>query len=192
MDQADQIRRLALERFRNYLMVTARIHLGDRLRGKVEASDVVQQALLKAHQIQDQYHGQEDADLKPWLRTILLTSLADAIRTATREKRDPAREQVIPVLPDASMAGLDALLAADQSSPSFQVDRQEQIVRLAEALARLPDAQREALVLRHFECRPIDDIAAHLGIAAPSVIGLLQRGLKNLRALLTDDVLPEA
>jgi RNA polymerase sigma-70 factor (ECF subfamily) len=81
---------------------------------------------------------------------------------------------------------LQAWLVADQSSPSQQAERHEQAVRLADALAQLPDAQRQALVLQHWHGWSLADIAAHLGRSPAAVAGLLHRGLQRLRTLLQD------
>jgi RNA polymerase sigma-70 factor (ECF subfamily) len=81
---------------------------------------------------------------------------------------------------------LEQWLTADQSSPSQQAQRNEEAVRLARALAKLPEAQREAVVLRHFEERSLADIAKHLDRTPAAVVGLLQRGLKTLRELLQE------
>ncbi len=75
-----------------------------------------------------------------------------------------------------------AWLAADQSSPSEQAVRHEQAVRLANALARLPATQREALVLHYWQGCSLADIAGRLDRTTDAVAGLLKRGLKQLRS----------
>ena len=57
---------------------------------------------------------------------------------------------------------------------------------LANALADLPEAQREAVVLRHWQGWPLARIAEHMGRTPASVVGLLQRGLKALRQRLQE------
>jgi RNA polymerase sigma-70 factor (ECF subfamily) len=59
-------------------------------------------------------------------------------------------------------------------------------LQLAEALAQLPEAQRDAVVLRHFEGLPLAQIAEQLHCTTAAVTGLLHRGLKNLRKSLAD------
>ena len=54
----------------------------------------------------------------------------------------------------------------------------------ADALARLPDAQREAVTLQYWHGRSLNEIAAHMGRTPAAVAGLLKRGLKQLRQAL--------
>src|SRR5262249_62136164 len=81
-------------------------------------------------------------------------------------------------------ARLEAWLAAEQSSPSERVGHEEQLLRLAAALARLPDDQRVVVELHHLKQDAVADIARRLGKTEAAVAGLLRRGLKKLRELL--------
>jgi RNA polymerase sigma-70 factor (ECF subfamily) len=186
MDQDADAPRLALERFREYLLLLARLHLAERVRGKLDPSDVVQQTLLEAHRKRGQLRGQSDAELAAWLRQMLAYRLADAVRALGRARRDVARERSLEAALADSSARLESLLAADQSSPSQQAQRQEQLLRLAEALATLPEAQREALIRRYCQGCSLDDISQHLGRSPAAVAGLLKRGAKQLRVLLRE------
>jgi RNA polymerase sigma-70 factor (ECF subfamily) len=62
--------------------------------------------------------------------------------------------------------------------------RQEQLLRMANALASLPEGQRKAVELHHLKGLPLTAIAQELGCSKPAVAGLLHRGLKNLRERL--------
>ena len=173
-----------LGRFREYLLLLARLQLGDQLRAKLDASDVVQQTLLEAHRKRTQFRGQSAAEMAAWLRQMLACNLADAIRALGRAKRDVAREQSLEAGLQASSARLANWLGAEQSTPSQQAQRHEEVLRLAEALAKLPEAQREALVLRHCQGLPLAAISRLLGRSSAAVAGLLKRGLQELRAQL--------
>jgi RNA polymerase sigma-70 factor (ECF subfamily) len=173
-----------LEKFRAYLCLLARLQLDPRLRGKLDPSDVVQQTLLEAYQKRDQFRGATEGEWLAWLRQALAHNLADALRAFGQAKRDVNRERSLEAAVEASSQRLAAWLAADQSSPSQQAQRHERAVRLAEALATLPDDNREALVLHYCEDRPLADIATHLGRSPAAVAGLLKRGLKQLRTQL--------
>jgi RNA polymerase sigma-70 factor (ECF subfamily) len=173
-----------LESFRAYLRLLARLHLAPQLRGKLDPSDIVQQTLLQAYQALDQFRGQTEAEWAAWLRQILVRNLAQAVRDFGRAKRDLAREQSLQPAVDASSARLEALLAADQSSPSQRAEAAEQALRLAEALEQLPEAQREALVLQHWHGWSLAQIAGHMNRSPAAVAGLIKRGLRQLRERL--------
>jgi RNA polymerase sigma-70 factor, ECF subfamily len=140
-----------LDPFRAYLRVLAQVHLDTRLRGKLDPSDVVQQTMLRACAGFDGLHGREPGVVAAWLRKILARTLADVVRDLERDKRGIGRERSLEQALDQSASGLEAWLAADQSSPSERAERNEQLLRLADALCSLPDDTREAVVLKH--CR---------------------------------------
>jgi RNA polymerase sigma-70 factor (ECF subfamily) len=170
-----------LERFRAYLRLLARLHLDRRLQGKLDPSDVVQQTFLQAYRALDQFRGHGDAELAAWLRQILARNLAHAARDLSRDKRDVARERSLEAALNASSARLAVWLVADHSSPSQRADRNEQLLRLADALAELPEAQREAVLLHDWQGWSVTEIGTHLGRTPAAVAGLLKRGLKQLR-----------
>ena len=178
---------LAPERFRAYLRMLAELQLGHGAPAKIDPSDIVQQSLLDAHRDRDHFRGRTEAEMAAWLRQILACNLADAARLLGRGKRDTARERSLEAALDASSARLEAWLAAEQSSPSERAERNEAIVQLVDALALLPEANRQALVLRHCQGLSLAEISARLGRTPPAVAGLLKRGLAELRTLLPDE-----
>jgi RNA polymerase sigma-70 factor (ECF subfamily) len=175
-----------LERFRDYLRVLARMQLDARLRGKLDPSDLVQQALLKAHQAAGQFRGHTEAEQTAWLRQILARTMANAVRDLGRAKRDIALERSLEAGLQDSSARLEAWLIAEQSSPSEQAERNEQLFHVVQNLAALPELQREALLLRHCQGWPLERISEHLGRSRAAVASLLRRGLKQLREHLQE------
>jgi RNA polymerase sigma-70 factor (ECF subfamily) len=173
-----------LDQFRSYLLLLARLRLQRRLQGKLDASDVVQQTLLQAHLGWEQFRGRTAGEQAAWLRQILARVLANAARDHGRDKRDVGRERSLEDALRDSATRLEGWLTSDGPSPSEQAERHERAVRLAEALAGLPDSQREAVVLRHFQDRSLAEIAAELNCTTAAVTGLLYRGLKTLRQRL--------
>src|SRR5262245_20944881 len=175
-----------LDRFRSYLLLLAGVQLDPGLRGKLDASDVVQQTLLEAHRDLAQFRGRGAGEQAAWLRQILARNLANAARDLGRAKRDVHRERSLEGALDESASRLGAWLAAEQSSPSQWAEQHERALLLAEALAALPEKQREAVVLRHFQDCSLEEIGRQLGCTTAAVTGLLHRGLKNLRKLLQE------
>jgi RNA polymerase sigma-70 factor (ECF subfamily) len=174
------------DRHRNYLRLLAGVQLAPHLRGKLDPSDVVQQALLRAHQKRDQFRGQGPAEEAGWLRAILASVLAETVRAFGRQQRDVGRERALEAGVEESSARIEAWLAADQSSPSEAAQRREEVSLLGKALAGLPEDQKQAVELRHLHGLAVAEIAAQMGRTEPAVAGLLRRGLKRLRELLAE------
>jgi RNA polymerase sigma-70 factor (ECF subfamily) len=175
---------LPLERYRTYLRLLARAHLRSQLRGRLDDSDVVQQTLLEAHRHAGQYRGTTSGELAAWLRQILARQLANALRDETRQRRDVRRQRSLEEAVEQSSARLEQWLAAEQSSPSQHVERDEQLLRLAGALPELPEGQREAVEMRYLHGLSLQEIAEQLGRTPEAVAGLLHRGLEALRRRL--------
>lgn len=170
------------EAYRSYLLLLARMQLGQQQ--GIDASDIVQQTLLEAHAKATQFQG-DDAALAAWLRQALVNNLRDAWRARHRAKRDDRREQSLDEAMEHSSLRLEAMLSAPESSPSERAMRNEDLVRLADALTQLPEGQREAIVLHHLQGCTLAETAEQLGKSDASVAGLLHRGLKKLRELMT-------
>lgn len=181
MTQADEPSGDGLERFRAYLRLLARLHLDRRWQGKLDPSDLVQQTLLEAHRAAHKLSGRSDGEKAAWLRQALAHQLTHAVRDLSRDKRDVGRERSLEAALAESSARLEQWLAAEQSSPSDQAERQELSLRLADELEALPDAQREAVVRHYWQQQTLAAIAEEMGRSPAAVAGLLQRGLKTLR-----------
>jgi RNA polymerase sigma-70 factor (ECF subfamily) len=174
-----------LELYRRYLGLLARVQIGRRLQGKVDASDLVQETFLEAHRNFDRFRGGSEAEFVAWLRQILAGNLADMMRRFLGAKgRDVRLEREIQDALDQSSMLLDRALVAPQSSPSQQAVRREQGVLLADALDRLPDDYREVLVLRHLEGLAFPEVAGRMGRSVDSVEKLWMRGLVRLRQIM--------
>jgi RNA polymerase sigma-70 factor (ECF subfamily) len=181
---------LDLEQYREYLRLLARSRLDPRLQARLEPSDLVQQTLLEAWQALGQLRGHSREQVAAWLRQILARNLANAVRDLRRDKRDVAREQSLDALLHDSALSLEAWLAAELSSPGRCAVRQEESARLASALAKLQETQREVVLLRYFHGWPLHQIGRQVGRTPAAVAGLLHRGLLQLRTLLHEPESP--
>jgi RNA polymerase sigma-70 factor (ECF subfamily) len=177
-----------VEAYRSYLTLLARVQLGRRLQGKVDPSDLVQEAFLEAHRDFQQFRGQTEAELLAWLRRVLATSIADQVRRHRRtQRRDLRLEEQLAAALDRSSQALERGLAAPDSSPSARAERREDARRLAEALERLPADYRDVLLLRHFQGLTFPEIARRLDKTLDGVKNVWLRGLSRLRRTLEED-----
>jgi RNA polymerase sigma-70 factor (ECF subfamily) len=178
--------RAELERFRNYLRFLAEIKLDRRLRSRIDASDIVQDTMLRAHAAWDTFRGNNSDQRVAWLRQILMRSILHAIRDARCAKRDVAREQRLDRILDESSYQIEQWLAADEQSPSEAVQQAEELLQVAEAVYQLPEAERVAVIGYYWQRGTLADIGAELGRSVPAVAGLVHRGLRRLRGQLAE------
>jgi RNA polymerase sigma-70 factor (ECF subfamily) len=174
MSENHERRPFAPETHRDYLRLLARIWLPRRVQCKLDASDVVQDTLLKAHAKHEQFEGKTLQQYKVWLRTALRRSLIDTLRKL-RLPEESIRET------ESQSHGMEEWLAAGDASVGSQIANEELLEVLARSLAELPEEQQEVLVLKHFRGWKVETIAAELGRTRASVAGLLRRGLNQLR-----------
>ena len=186
MSQPTETSGHTLDQFRSYLYLLARAHFGPNIRQNIDASDLVQQTLMDAHAKKDQFRGDTDAQRAVWLRQILKCNLADALRHQHRAKRDVSRQRPLEAAIDESFCRAESWLEARQSSPSQHVTKKEEVLRLADALRELPQAQRDAVILRHLQGLSLAEVAHQLDRTEPAVAGLVYRGLNKLHELLDE------
>src|SRR5262245_49373118 len=174
-----------LELYRTYLRLLARIEIGRRLQGKLDASDLVQETFLEAHRNFAQFRGSDEPQLVRWLRQILAAKVANLVRHYFgTQGRDVRLEQELEADLDNSSHLLGFELAANITSPSQHAVRREQAVLLANALDRLPAEYREVIVLRHLEGLTFPEVAQRMERTQDSVEKLWLRALAKLRQFL--------
>jgi RNA polymerase sigma-70 factor, ECF subfamily len=169
-----------LEQFRVYLRLLADHQLGHHFRGKVDPSGIAQETLWEAHQQLAGGASVPSHQRLPWLRRILANNLADEVRRMTADKRDVGREVSIEKAVEQSSVRLEQWLAVE-SPVDDRLDREERLLALADALARLPDAQRDAVTLHYWSGWTLAQISERLNRSRDAVAGLLKRGLRQLR-----------
>jgi len=171
-----------LERYRSYLAMISRGALPAELGSKVDASDVVQETMLKACDHFEQFRGATEVELAAWLRSILVHTLSDLVRRHEGARcRDLFRERRLGDAVDGSSAALADLLPGSVTTPSEHARRHELSVIVADALEKLSDDHREVLVLRHIEGLGWPEVAERMGRSRKAVGMLWTRALRAIR-----------
>jgi RNA polymerase sigma-70 factor (ECF subfamily) len=175
-----------LARHRDRLRQMVAWRMDQRLAARVDPSDVVQEVLAEADRKLDRYLRERPLSFFPWLRSLAGEHLATLHRRHVRAgRRSVLREKAgFGGLPDESALELAKRLATSSTSPPQRAMRRELRERMRQALERLPERDREVLVLRNLEQLSVADTAEVLGISPGAVKVRHLRALERLRALL--------
>jgi RNA polymerase sigma-70 factor (ECF subfamily) len=178
----------ALGQYRAYLETLSCIQIDPRLRAKFGLSDLIARTLWEAYQALERVGALDPEGQRRWLRRVLVNNLRDEVDRWLSAGRDVALEQPLWAAAEASSCRLRDWLAADESTPSQRLLEQERALRLAEALAKLPERQREAIILQMWHGWKLAQIAEHLNCTVGVVAGLHAHGLARLRQLVPEDL----
>src|ERR1700722_5278360 len=140
----------SLEQFRAYLETLTHIQLDPRLRGKFGLSDVIQNTLVEACRSLECIEAMDSEGKKRWLRRMLVNNLRDEIDRWLTEGRNVNREQSLEAAAEKSTDRLRDWQAVEESTPSERLIKQDEALRVLEALAQLPQREREALILQQY------------------------------------------
>lgn len=176
-------------RNRDRLHCMVQIRLDRRLQGRIDASDVIQDACLEASRRVEDYLRNPTMPLFLWLRFLVGERLLFLHRHHLGVKMRDARREVSlyhQALPEASSAALAAQLLGQRTSPSEAAVRAEQLLRVQEAVNRLDALDREIIALRHFEQLSRAEAAQVLGIKEAAAAKRYIRALKRLKDTLAD------
>jgi RNA polymerase sigma-70 factor (ECF subfamily) len=176
---------LARHRQRLYSMVSLRID--PRLAGRIDPSDVLQEAFLAATLLLKDFAAERSMPVFLWLRLVAGQKLAGLHRHHLgKQMRDAGREVALyqGTLPQASSAALAARLMGHETAPSEAAMRVELVLRLETALNTMDALDREVLVLRHFEQLTNQEAAQVLNIQPAAASKRYIRALKRLKETL--------
>ncbi len=184
---ADAVNHL-MDRHRDALARMVQMRLDQKIRGRVDVSDVVQDVLVEANRRLQDYLADPAMPFHLWLRHIARDRIIDAHRRhRVSSKRSVDREQRL-VLPagDRSTIQLVADLCDRELTPAAAVAQQEMARRVEEAISRLPDQDCEIMVMRHYEQLSNQEVAQALGLSEPAASMRYLRAVRRLRAMLTE------
>jgi RNA polymerase sigma-70 factor (ECF subfamily) len=169
------------------LLKTIRLRMDRRLRGRVDAEDVLQEAYLEAAKRLREYAADPPASFYLWLRGLAGTKLIDAMRHHLGvQKRDAGMEVTLyrRPLPEATSVSLAAQLLGRLTSPSLAAVRAEMQVKVQEVLNDMDPVDREVLVLRHFEHLTNTETAELLGVKKSAASKRYILAIKRLKEVL--------
>jgi RNA polymerase sigma-70 factor (ECF subfamily) len=176
---------LARHRQRLHSMVSLR--LDPRLAGRIDPSDVLQEAFLAATlQLRD-FAAQRSMPVFLWLRLVAGQKLAGLHRHHLgKQMRNAGREVSLyqGALPEASSAALAARLVGHDTAPSEAAVKAELVLRLETALNTIDALDREVLVLRHFEQLTNSEAAQVLNLQESAASKRYIRALQRLKDIL--------
>jgi RNA polymerase sigma-70 factor, ECF subfamily len=174
-------------RHRARLRRMVELRLDHRLRARIDASDVIQEAYVEGVTRLDGYLRDPSYPVFLWLRLIVGERLLKLHRHHLgTQMRDAGLEVSIyrGALPVASSAALAAQLLGQHTSPTQAAVRAERMIRVQEALNALEPIDREVLSLRHFEEMSLVETALSLGIEESAAAKRYIRALKRLKTAL--------
>lgn len=177
-----------LERHRGRLRRMVDFHLDRRLKGRIDPSDVIQEAYLEASSRLPEYFQGQALPFFLWLRLLTRQRLAQLHRFHLKAQvRDAGREISLyqGALPNATSAALAAQLLGRLTRPSEAAVRAEMKVRLQEALNALDPTDREVLALRHFERLSTSETATVLAISEEATKKRHIRAVRRLKEVLS-------
>lgn len=174
-----------LQFYFNYLTVLASTQLDQRLRKRLNPSDLVQETMMAAHRDFQAFRGNSPQELVGWLRQILINVLHGAIAKHVKAgKRDIRREISIDQVSagvDQSAVNLASILPGRVESPSSPMHSQERAADLAAHLAKLRPDYRQVIELRNLKGLSFEEIAEEMERSSGAVRMLWLRAIDKFK-----------
>jgi RNA polymerase sigma-70 factor (ECF subfamily) len=155
------------------------------LQNLISVDDILQETFFRAFQQIGRFEPKTDQSFLAWLKTIAESRIIDAIKHQKRRKRggDMRRVEAPHEVFQTSVADLMNLLADEHvGSPSKIMATDEAVQAMQVAIASLPDEQRQAVLLRYFRQKSLDEVGADMDRSPEAIRGLLRRARKALRS----------
>ena len=171
-------------------IVAFRMH--SRLRGRIDAGDVIQDAFIAATERRAEFFNQSGQSLFLWLRWMVANKLLELHRHHLGvQMRDAKREMQVgrplgSAAEDYTRAALVAQVTAGATGPATAAGREELKDLLNDALEKMDPIDREVVALRHYEQLTSAEAAQVLGIQERAAAKRYLRALWRLREILSD------
>jgi len=179
-----------MERFREGVHRVVRMRLDQKIQGRIDVSDIVQEVFVEANRRLQDYLKNPSMPFHLWLRHIA----RDRIIDAHRRHRVSAKRSVDRERPLVARGGVDrstlefaAQLCDQQLTPAAAATRRELARRVEHAITQLADQDAEIIFMRHYEQLSNQEVALTLQITEPAASMRYLRAVRRLRAALLDD-----
>jgi RNA polymerase sigma-70 factor (ECF subfamily) len=177
-----------IEPYRKYLKTLARLRISRSFEARVDASDLVQDAFLRAHQNFHQFRGSSEVELIAWLRKIFATGMLNAVRHHSAARRNVKSGRQLDAELEQSSADLDRAFCSRDPTASEVLAKHEHAVMVANAIEDLPEDYRSVILLHHVQGRPYAEVAQVMGRTTESIRKLWIRALAQLKRTLDSRV----
>ncbi|MGB7327122.1 MAG: sigma-70 family RNA polymerase sigma factor [Rubripirellula sp.] len=177
--------------YQHYLRLLAHSGLSPKVNTRVTVSDVIQETFLHAFEAFEQFRGASTAEFVAWIRSILVSRIADAhekhLQAARRDVRREVSIETINAGLSRSSVGLENI-ARDhlQASPGAIVSQQEHAIMVADAIGNLPADYQQVIVMRHFDGLSFDEIANRMQRSSGAVRMIWLRAIRKLKLTLNE------
>jgi RNA polymerase sigma-70 factor (ECF subfamily) len=152
-----------------------------------DADDLLQEVFVRLVRMIDKY--KHDGRFEAWVFRIALNLARDRIRRVRKSPIVTAAERGWTDEEDGERQGLDQAVD-DRKTPDEMMELTDQMDRLQGALARLGEAEREVIMLRHFSAMSFGDIAKLMGTPLGTALARAHRGLRRLRQMMEGPLKP--
>ncbi len=178
------------DRHRAAVRRLVQMRLDQRIRQRVDVSDVVQDVLISANRRLKEYLKSPPMPFHLWIRQITKDRIIDAHRrhrVSAKRSVDRERALVVPAGMNRSTMELAAHLCDGELTPAALATQREMVRRVTEVLSQLNEQESEIIMMRHFEHLSNQEVAQALELSEPAAGMRYLRALRKLRALLLDN-----
>jgi RNA polymerase sigma-70 factor (ECF subfamily) len=182
----DAVNRL-LDRHRQAVHRMVQLRLDQKIRRRVDVSDVVQDVFVEASRRLRDYLRDPSMPFHLWLRHIAQDRIIDAHRrhrVSAKRSVDQERALFAPAAGDRSSMDLAAQLCDRELTPAAAATQHEMARRVEAAIATLEDEDCEVIIMRHYEQLTNQEVAVALGLTEPAASMRYLRAIRRLRKLL--------
>jgi RNA polymerase sigma-70 factor (ECF subfamily) len=159
--------------------------LPSSIQGAISAADVLQQTFIQAFRHISRFKGDSATSFFAWLKTIAERGVKDAHKFAQRKKRGAGLRQLhTGRTPQASTLAHLAERLACSGTPSQSVARREAVQAVQVAIASLPEDYQQAVRLRYFDGKSVEQAADAMGRTPGAIRGMIDRAKGKLRAAI--------